>query len=923
MANINELSIVSYNMHGFFQGIEVVKSLSSHSRSPDIMLLQEHWLTPAKLYLFRDHVTSYFAFGKSAMSDSVTSGPLVGRPYGGAIVLIKNELRTVTECIVCADRFAIVKVGNLIIVSLYLPCTGTNQRMCIIEDALQDIWSWRLNYPECRVIIGGDFNCDLSQRNDVSSYIRSFLEDRSLRRCDVGFQDQSRSTYVNESLDHSSVIDYFVCNAVDSILDYSVLDPDINFSDHLPISICCKLTHPVLVVTKSIKQQKVKQLRWDHADLLSYYNTTRNVLYPLYYEILEFNAHLSESLSADRQHFIDCYYSKVVEALKYSAELHVPLHYKNYYKFWWSEHLTYLKEKAIKSNKMWKEAGRPRSGPIADMRNSEKRNYKNTLYRERQAETQSYTNDLHEALINKSGVNFWKCWNSKFEKANNSSKFIDGLGDDEQIAEAFAEHFRKTCTSFNDSQNSRLRLDYLKMRLDYVGDPPLNSYKVDAELIESVLLKMARGKAAGLDELTVEHILFSHPVLVSMLVELINLIMFASHVPYGFRLSYTVPLSKDETGCKRNSVDNYRAISISPVISKLFEHCILMRYSEFLGSSPNQFGFKKRSSCGHAIYSVRKIVDQYVNSGSTVNLCSLDLSKAFDKMNHYALFIKLMNRSIPVQVLSVLEDWLSLCLSCVKWGSAMSRFYELKTGVRQGGVLSPILFGIFIDDIVTLVSKAGTGCKIGASCAAIFLYADDIILLSPSVFALQTLVNVCALELQYLDMAVNAGKSACMRFGPRSKSACTDIVVGGTSINWVTSARYLGVYLETSVRFRCSFAMNKAKFFKAFNNIFGKIGRNSSEEVLFTLIKTKCLPILFYGTEACPINSSIKQSLTFTMNRLIFKIFGAMPKDCYNYVYECFGIDTAETTIQKRQEKFLKRYGASDNPLCRLIFEQQ
>jgi len=48
-----------------------------------------------------------------------------------------------------------------------------------------------------------------------------------------------------------------------------------------------------------------------------------------------------------------------------------------------------------------------------------------------------------------------------------------------------------------------------------------------------------------------------------------------------------------------------------------------------------------------------------------------------------------------------------------------------------------------------------------------------------------------------------------------------------------------------------------------------------------------------------------------------------MPKDCYNNVYECFGIDTAETTIQKRQEKFLKRYGASDNPLCRLIFEQQ
>ena len=77
----------------------------------------------------------------------------------------------------------------------------------------------------------------------------------------------------------------------------------------------------------------------------------------------------------------------------------------------------------------------------------------------------------------------------------------------------------------------------------------------------------------------------------------------------------------------------------------------------------------------------------------------------------------------------------------------------------------------------------------------------------------------------------------------------------------------MGVYLESSVRtvrFKCSFANNKAKFFKAFNNIFGKVGRNASEEVLFALIKTKCLPILFYGVEACPTNSSVRQSFEFT-----------------------------------------------------------
>jgi len=79
---------------------------------------------------------------------------------------------------------------------------------------------------------------------------------------------------------------------------------------------------------------------------------------------------------------------------------------------------------------------------------------------------------------------------------------------------------------------------------------------------------------------------------------------------------------------------------------------------------------------------------------------------------------------------------------------------------------------------------------------------------------------------------------------------------------------------NSSVKFKCSFAKNKAGFYKAFNNIFGKIGRNASEEVLFALIKSKCLPVLFYGTEVCRITSADKHSLEFTMNKVLYKING-------------------------------------------------
>ena len=128
---------------------------------------------------------------------------------------------------------------------------------------------------------------------------------------------------------------------------------------------------------------------------------------------------------------------------------------------------------------------------------------------------------------------------------------------------------------------------------------------------------------------------------------------------------------------KSVTVDDFRGISISPTISKVFEHCILDRYADSLITSDNQFGFKKNSSCLHAIYSMRCVVDYYVKFGSTVNLCALDISKTFDKMNHYGLFIKLMQKLVPINLLRVLETWFAIGSTCLKWCNFFSRSFVL------------------------------------------------------------------------------------------------------------------------------------------------------------------------------------------------------------------------------------------------------
>ena len=114
--------------------------------------------------------------------------------------------------------------------------------------------------------------------------------------------------------------------------------------------------------------------------------------------------------------------------------------------------------------------------------------------------------------------------------------------------------------------------------------------------------------------------------------------------------------------------------------------------NDYLHSSRHQFGFKKGVSCSHAIFTLRKTIDYVTNNNSTVNICALDISKAFDSLNNSKLFLKLMERNVPRDILFILFNWYSKIFVCVKWANEMSIFVQLKAGVRQGVSYLPISF---------------------------------------------------------------------------------------------------------------------------------------------------------------------------------------------------------------------------------------
>ena len=158
-----------------------------------------------------------------------------------------------------------------------MPCIGTSDRLSISEDIIADIWSWREKLPMCECIIEGDFNTNLESIDIIAKNVNEIAHKNTLLRCDELFGKTHVATYINNSLHHQSTIDYVLTTSRECVIDFDVLDPDIHFSDYLPIilTFVCSADIPdESNCVTGLSTDVQTHYRWDRADLVSYYNCT-------------------------------------------------------------------------------------------------------------------------------------------------------------------------------------------------------------------------------------------------------------------------------------------------------------------------------------------------------------------------------------------------------------------------------------------------------------------------------------------------------------------------------------------------------------------------------------------------------------------------------------------------------------------------
>jgi Reverse transcriptase (RNA-dependent DNA polymerase) len=218
------------------------------------------------------------------------------------------------------------------------------------------------------------------------------------------------------------------------------------------------------------------------------------------------------------------------------------------------------------------------------------------------------------------------------------------------------------------------------------------------------------------------------------------------------------------------------------------------------------------------------------------------------------------------------------------------------------------------------VIAENVGCFVSSACVSIILYADDILLIAPTITELQRLLTVCEVELVQLDMQINVNKSMCIRVGPRFDHKCAELTtLSGASIKWVSSCKYLGVFFISGRCFKCSFDQAKSKFFRAFNCIYSKVSCATNEDTVITLLKAKCLPILLYATEACIIQSRDRQSLEFAVTRAFMKIFHTGSSVLVAECQRNFNFLPIKHQLIIRTANFLQRFSASENSVCSVL----
>ena len=806
------ICIFSYNSRGFTDDKQDVCKLlfADIENYYPILCNQENFLLKGNNYKVKQSLPNARVIFKEAMKDSFEGSPKNGM-FMAIPLEIKELVRDVSPPHWRVQAIVLSSPANkVLIINSYFPTdpkvgdfdtTDLFSTLAAIEGVLTEN---EYNH----VIWCGDINADFLRDTVFTTAINGFLEEGSLVKSWDHYKIDFTHSCEREKRTYTSTIDHFFWSdgISNHVVDADVIHLPCNTSDHCPIY--CKIDIRNMSPKKTNTLTKQRSFpNWKRAtdeQKANFRNMLENKLEKVNTPIGL--CHCSDVHCKDIEHINDCdgFLVSVLESMRTSAAscLPLPSNKKSNKKspiYRWNEEVQPFKENAMFWHSIWLSAGRPMNTILHRIMKRTRNLYHYQIRKNRKMAECIKKNALLSACINDKGDIFKEI--RKLRKTpDTSSSMIDGIT--MNIETHFAKVYEELYNSIDDKNDMDAVLRCMNNNIHSTS--LIDVEKITPSLIKEAIGNLKSDKTDPLFQFNSDCFKHAPEILYNHLATIFRMFLIHGHVSSLIMVSIIVPLVKDKLGDITMS-NNYRSIALSSLLLKIFDWAVILLFGDKLNSDELQFGFQQKTSTNMCTWLAVETIDYFLRNGSEVFVGVMDMTKAFDNVKHSLLFRKLIDKGIPSIYLRLLLNMYTKQRASVKWSNTLSDTFPLGNGVKQGGVLSPRLYCIYTDDLFTLMRKSKTGCWISGGFVGILGYADDLILLSPSLDGLQEMIRTCEDYARSLNLSFSTNvnpkkcKTKCMAF-LRHERNLKSITLEGKCLPWVKTARHLGCKINDNIR---------------------------------------------------------------------------------------------------------------------------
>ena len=405
------------------------------------------------------------------------------------------------------------------------------------------------------------------------------------------------------------------------------------------------------------------------------------------------------------------------------------------------------------------------------------------------------------------------------------------------------------------------------------------------EEVEAAINHLKKDSSGGPDSLSPHHLRHAGSFFKEWLCKIFNSITDLEAIPASFKAGIVIPVYKGK-GKDPLSPKSYRGITLTSVMAKVLEFLLLDRILPVLNENNlpqlTQTAYQKGVSCSDAIFSCQEVISKFIREGDSVYSCFYDLASAFDTVEYPILLDHLKNAGISGKAWRLIKDWYLNVQSSVRMQGTTSAPFQLSRGVRQGSVLSPVLFLLVMDPILLELKSKSCGLSLCGLYLGAFSHADDIRSLSTSIATCKQQIATVSDFASSRGLVLSAEKCEAV-VSPANPPTMCSFQVGEINIPVTNSARCLGAWWTPNLSCTKWIDVNIKKARRAFfargSGVFhGTLNPLSSKSIVECCV----LPVLLYGAESWILNKTLLQKLEPFQAELAKRIL-RLPKHTSNH----------------------------------------